>query len=54
MEFKVTKAMFSIKEAKEVEEIDLSKNKMDFNDVSIEKKANDKQNNNSNPLFNKP
>lgn len=52
LEFKVTKAMFSINKITQVEQIELSEKDMQLNDISLEEVTKIKQN--SNPLFVNP
>lgn len=53
IEFKVVKAIFSIKKIEQVEQIDLSKQDLEFNEVDLEEllKIKEEKTENKNPLF---
>ena len=54
VEFKVVKAMFSIKQVEQVEQVNLNNQDLDFNWATLDKdmKVDSNNNQNSNPLFN--
>ena len=53
IEYKVVKAIFSIKKIEQVEQIDLSKQDLEFNEVDLEEllKIKEEKTENKNPLF---
>jgi hypothetical protein len=59
LEYKTVKAMFSINQIQEVEQVELDTKNMEFSDVSLQestkiKKETPKASSNANPLFNNP
>jgi hypothetical protein len=58
LEYKTVKSMFSISEVKEVKQVAIDTNNMNFNEVSLQESTKIKKdeviNKNSNPLFNNP